>query len=103
MDFDPPFEHADVLFAGVVHQLAEFADALGANARQHRKHALAARGHRGFVPVAWLGKQFGHRNLQPLAQLQQLVVREREPPKVPDAALYDVIGRYYSVRLRANL
>ncbi|MGE0582136.1 MAG: hypothetical protein AB7P31_08435 [Steroidobacteraceae bacterium] len=27
---------------------------------------------------------------------------DREPPKLPNAALYDVIGRYYSVGLRAN-
>ncbi len=40
--FDAPLEHVHELLAGVMHELAELAQALRADAREHRDHAFAA-------------------------------------------------------------
>jgi len=105
VDLDAAFDDVDVFLAGVVHQLAELGNAACTDAREHRDHALAAqfgaqvvvivvlgvdadravdapeaaaRGHRRVRHDVALGEQLGHADVQPLAQLLQLVVRQRE-------------------------
>ena len=105
VDLHAAFDDVDVLLAGVVHELAELGDAARADAREHRDHALAAqlgaqvvvvvvlgvdadravdapdtapRGHRRVGHGIALGEQLGHADVEPMAELLQLVVRQRE-------------------------
>ncbi len=105
MHLDTALEHVKKLLAGMTHQLAEFLQRSGAHARHQRNHALlaqlgaqkeifivarvhvngtlqgphAAPGHRpAFRLLATGREQLRHPHFQPLADLLQLVIAERE-------------------------
>ena len=102
---DAPLEDVDVFLARMVHEIAELFSAAGVNARQYGDHALpaqfraqvvviiiagvdahrvlepadaAARSHRRFRRGRRIRKHLRDADVEPLAQLHQLVVGERE-------------------------